>query len=422
VGIAKTAKDSFEKVMQEHFTPSKEILTPSRLYGRENALKQIERALNSQGRHVFIYGDRGVGKTSLARTAAFIHNSSDEAPIYVACGSSGYADVIQAIGNSAFDIKERFDPTRTGRQYSASIMGVGGGYNPGSLNTTSFSKPSSLNESMDIIKYVCSKRKGRTIIVIDEMERLPSAKDRDNFAEFIKNINTIDEDVRFIFGGIASDIDELLNHHESAGRLLEPIELKRLNHDELWMIITSAADLLKISVDREMLIRIGKISDGFPHYVHLIGAQLFWAAFDDKDDVHEIKKKHYTSAIKRALDQTEHILKKCYQKATQKSANNTINYEEALWAISDSTADRRQVTEIYESSYVPIMHKRASRITLKREQFNQKLIALCKDTHGKILVSHKAGWFSFRESIMRGYVRLKAEEQQVILKSLARIS
>ena len=30
---------------------------------------------------------------------------------------------------------------------------------------------------------------------------------------------------------------------------------------------------------------------------------------------------------------------------------NTDDYEEALWALADSKADRRQISEIYSSSY-----------------------------------------------------------------------
>ena len=37
--------------------------------------------LQLPGKHIFIYGDRGVGKTSLAQTAAFLQQSADSSPI-----------------------------------------------------------------------------------------------------------------------------------------------------------------------------------------------------------------------------------------------------------------------------------------------------------------------------------------------------
>lgn len=254
------------------------------------------------------------------------------------------------------------------------------------------------------------------------MERLADKDDRNRFAELIKNLSTIDGDFRFIFCGIASDVDELLNSHESAGRILEAIKLEKLHHSELWKIITSAGDAVSLQIDREMLIRIGQISDGFPHYVHLIGEELFWRAFDDPAEVSRVSREHYLDAIKGALMRTEATLKNGYQRATQKSAKNTVEYEEALWAVADSTADRRQIQDIHGSSYLRIMEGRGDRAALKRDQFNKRLLALYKDSHGRILIRHGSGWFSFRENIMRGYVRLRAEEQGVELGNLAPIS
>lgn len=46
----------------------------------------IEEALSAEGRHVFIFGDRGVGKTSLAAAAAAQYQSSDNNHIQIGCG------------------------------------------------------------------------------------------------------------------------------------------------------------------------------------------------------------------------------------------------------------------------------------------------------------------------------------------------
>jgi hypothetical protein len=117
------------------------------------------------------------------------------------------------------------------------------------------------------------------------MERLASSKERDLFAEFIKNISTLESDVRFIFCGIASDVTELLNSHPSAGRILETIALDKLHHDFLWKIVTTVSKKLGIDVDHEMLVRIGQISGGFPHFVHLIGDTMFWNIYEIQSEL-----------------------------------------------------------------------------------------------------------------------------------------
>jgi hypothetical protein len=203
-------------------------------------------------------------------------------------------------------------------------------------------------------------------------------------------------------------------HHPSAGRILEVIELKRIPHDSLWQIITTPAQKLGVTIHREKLIRISQISDGFPHYVHLIGESLFWDMFDDPIAVLNVEDRHYRAAIKGALGRTEAVLRTQYDKATKKT-KNTDDYEEALWAVADKTSDRRQLSDIFDISYSRIMLKRLNRARLPKEKLNQRLLSLRKESHGRIVTGYGSGWFGFRENIMRGYVRLDAETKGVEL-------
>jgi uncharacterized protein len=222
----------------------------------------------------------------------------------------------------------------------------------------------------------------------------------------------VTDSIKFIFCGIASDLTELLGAHPSASRILEPVELKSISHDALWRILQTPAEKLGIEIDRDKLIRISQISDGFPHYVYLIVECLFWNMFDDLAVVSQVNDDHYRSAIKGALQRTEAVLRNQYNMATKKT-KNTDDYEETLWALADKTSDRRQLTNIYESSYSKIMLSRTGRNRLAKEKLNQRLLSLRKESHGKIVIGYGSGWFSFRENIMRGYVRLDAETKGI---------
>src|SRR5881296_2717329 len=106
MSIPNITEDDLRKVLAENLTPSDTIRTPERLFGRDKNLRTIDRALNSPGRQIFIYGDRGVGKTSLALTAAYLHTHSEAAPIHVMCGTtSTFSQVMHAIGNSSIPIE-----------------------------------------------------------------------------------------------------------------------------------------------------------------------------------------------------------------------------------------------------------------------------------------------------------------------------
>ena len=66
---------------------------------------------------------------------------------------------------------------------------------------------------------------------------------------------------------------------------LKQIELKRLHHSECWKILTVVGDKLNVELQHEALVGVGRMRDGFQHYVHLIGEALFSSIYDDPQEV-----------------------------------------------------------------------------------------------------------------------------------------
>src|SRR3954447_8486716 len=81
-------RDAFERTLRETLSPTTPIRTPQFLRGRDNLLEGIRRAFLQPGRHVFVHGDRGVGKTSLAQTAAFQQKGGNGDPIFLGCDNA----------------------------------------------------------------------------------------------------------------------------------------------------------------------------------------------------------------------------------------------------------------------------------------------------------------------------------------------
>ena len=61
------------------------------------------------------------------------------------------------------------------------------------------------------------------------------------------------------------------------------------------------------------------------------------------------------------------------------------------------------------------MEERPTRRKLTKPQFSGRLNVLKTPRHGEIIVGKGAGWYEFRENIVRGYVRLRAENSGVHL-------
>jgi uncharacterized protein len=126
MAIRGVTDEDLKQVLSENLTPSDSIKVPERLFGREKTLTTIDRAFSSPGRQIFIYGDRGVGKTSLALTTAYLHTGVENPPIYAMCGrTNNFSQTIQAIGNAVIPVEKRIERLSTGGGFSLSLAGFG---------------------------------------------------------------------------------------------------------------------------------------------------------------------------------------------------------------------------------------------------------------------------------------------------------
>jgi Cdc6-like AAA superfamily ATPase len=192
MSIPGVTDEMLKQVLSENLTPSDSIKTPDRLFGREKTLRDIDRAFSSPGRQIFIFGDRGVGKTSLALTAAYLHTGIENAPIYVMCGkTNNFGQTIQAIGNATIPVEKRLEKLTTGGSFNFSVAGTGIGMSNPTNQHTGIGVPQSLTEALDIVRYVARKRRNTTIIIVDELERIEGDNEREKFAEFIRDFTRL---------------------------------------------------------------------------------------------------------------------------------------------------------------------------------------------------------------------------------------
>jgi uncharacterized protein len=191
---------------------------------------------------------------------------------------------------------------------------------------------------------------------------------------------------------------------------LTSIQLDRLSYDPRLEIIDGAKNALRLNIDDTTRFRIATISDGFPHYVHLITEKLLWEIFQDSAVLQESKARHFSEAIKTAATDIEPHLRMMYERATRKYNDD---YEEVLWAVADKHELNRRSADVFDS-YKRIMSRR-NKAALTRDRFNTRMNSLKQNTHGRILRATRQGWYAFSENIVRGYVRLRAEEQGVPL-------
>jgi hypothetical protein len=178
-----------------------------------------------------------------------------------------------------------------------------------------------------------------------------------------------------------------------------------LNFGQQWEIVDAAAAKLGLTVNSDSRLRIAQVSDGFPHYVHLICEKLFWRAFRSEDVVEELGPEDYMFAVQTALNSVKARLRAAYDLAIKKDLDQ---YQEVLWAVADHYELSRNIQSIYSNSYERIMEARG-RVPLIQKTFMARITALKSPSHGSILTGDRRGWVRFSENLIRGYVRLVAE-------------
>jgi Cdc6-like AAA superfamily ATPase len=262
---ALTSQRAFELSLEvgRVFTPSAPIDDRDLFAGRTEQVRKVLDAVNQKGQHAIIFGDRGVGKTSLANVLASFIPPGYMVTRRINCDKG---DSYNSVWRKVFEEFQRSEV--------ATVAGFGGvGHPPRVDASAEIISPDVVRRQLEFWS-----KNALPILIIDEFDRIDESY-RSIFADTIKSLSDNAVGATVILVAVADSVDQLITEHESIQRALVQIKMPRMSLDEIQQIVNKVANI-GMTIDSEAVERIAVLAQGLPHYAHLLSLHASREALD----------------------------------------------------------------------------------------------------------------------------------------------
>ncbi len=368
--------------------------------GRATEVRRMLEAVLDRSKHVVLYGERGVGKTSIANVfwkrynkqlktviaaRAQVYPSDDFSAIWIRALEE-FKHVSQAIG------KDHLVPIDT----DYSIV------------------------TPDTIRREMQKCKPNAIpiIIIDEYDKLKSAEARELTANVIKSFYDYSVNATIILVGVAEDISDLVVDHGSIRRTLSQIKLDRMKTYELHEIINKRLTLLPIKFSSDAQWTIVLLARGLPYYVLALSKFALQNAAENErieaglEDV-------WVALDKLVLDE-EHSFDDAYALATS-SPQVDNQFKQVL--VACALADGQDSGFFSPRNVLPKLMKITGK-TRTYAHFQRHLNEFITSERGNVLTrkgDERSFTYKFTDPMMQPYVVIRSIRDGIIDKDMRSI-
>jgi Cdc6-like AAA superfamily ATPase len=255
--------------LNDAFRPAAPIDRRALFSGRTAQLGDLFAVADQPGQHALVYGERGVGKTSLVVVAGQTLAAAD---VRIARATCDRSDDFESVWAKALD-EMQYTMSRPGIGFAgeAREATVGGG-----RLLKADATPHDVLRALEALTG-----QGRAMVFIDEFDRLAVREARLLFADTIKSLSDRLPNVTVVLVGVADDAAELIEEHRSIERALRTIHMPRMSHGELSQIVERGIAEARLTIEPDAVAEIATLADGFPHYAHLLGQEAGRVALED---------------------------------------------------------------------------------------------------------------------------------------------
>ena len=205
------------------FQPATPIRTRELFSGRIIQIARVADAVGQSGLHVAVYGERGVGKTSLANILNDIPLHTEMATARVNCD-----------GTDTFTSAWRKLALR--------------------LYLTNGNRDTAIPDLIrpDGVVLMLDGLERPAVCIFDEFDRMPRSEAR-IFSDLIKSLSDNAVSSTVVLVGVAETVTDLVEEHASIERALVQVQMPRMENAELQEILEKAAEQLEVTFSDKAL-------------------------------------------------------------------------------------------------------------------------------------------------------------------------
>ncbi len=325
--------------LRSAFTPSQPITNRRMFAGRIDVLTTLIRSIEDQRVHVIMYGERGIGKTSLVHVVTQAAQEARYIVVYCSCGAgSTFDEIFRAVAADVPLLFHRgFAPTDDEAEKGGTLADL--------LPSTPLTPR--------LVADLFAKLTGtRVLVVLDEFDVCESPDFRRNIAELIKNLSDRSIRTQLVIAGVAADLTELVEHIPSIRRNIFAMQVPKMTAGEVNSLVENGEEISGVTFDKAATDFIVFVANGSPYLASLLSHHAGLAAIDKGRN--KISVEDVSLAVDQALTEFRGRISKHSQIQIDQAAKSGVRHVLGVMAgaalFNNGRFDGRDVDALYPSA------------------------------------------------------------------------